>query len=117
MSLRQLADALAELTATAREGRTAAGRHVRRHHHDHQRRRLRHRHRARRSSTPARPRSSRSAQVREQPWVHKGKVKPRWVTQLALSFDHRLVDGDLGSRTLADVAAVLEDPSKALVWG
>jgi pyruvate dehydrogenase E2 component (dihydrolipoamide acetyltransferase) len=56
-------------------------------------------------------------QVRRQPWVHKGKVRPRWVTQLALSFDHRLVDGDLGSRTLADIAAVLEDPSKALVWG
>ncbi len=56
-------------------------------------------------------------QVRQQPWVHKGRVKPRWVTQLALSFDHRLVDGDLGSRALADLAAVLADPSRALVWG
>ena len=46
----------------------------------------------------------------------KGKVKPRWVTTLALSFDHRLVDGELGSRFLADLAAVLEDPSRALVW-
>lgn len=55
--------------------------------------------------------------IREQPWVHKGKVKPRWVTQLALSFDHRLVDGELGARVLADVAAVLENPSRALVWG
>ncbi|MFP5335882.1 MAG: dihydrolipoamide acetyltransferase family protein [Actinomycetes bacterium] len=55
-------------------------------------------------------------QVRQMPWVHKGKVKPRWVTQLGLSFDHRLVDGDLGSRFLADIAAVLEDPSRALVW-
>ncbi|HVN10518.1 MAG TPA: dihydrolipoamide acetyltransferase family protein [Kineosporiaceae bacterium] len=54
--------------------------------------------------------------VRQLPWVHKGKVKPRWVTQLALSFDHRLVDGDLGSRTLADLGAVLEDPARALVW-
>ena len=33
--------------------------------------------------------------VRQQPWVHKGKIRARWVTQLALSFDHRLVDGDL----------------------
>lgn len=55
--------------------------------------------------------------IREQPWVHKGKIKKRMITQLALSFDHRLVDGELGARTLADVAAVLEDPSKGLVWG
>ncbi len=54
--------------------------------------------------------------VRQMPWVHKGKIKPRWVTQLALSFDHRLVDGDLGSRFLADVAAVLESPGRALTW-
>ncbi|MEE6294751.1 dihydrolipoamide acetyltransferase family protein [Georgenia wangjunii] len=55
--------------------------------------------------------------IRRQPWVHKGKIKARWVTQLALSFDHRLVDGGLGSRVLADVAAVLEDPAQGLVWG
>ncbi len=55
--------------------------------------------------------------IREQPWVHKGKIRKRQVTQLALSFDHRLIDGGLGSRLLADVAAVLEEPGKALVWG
>lgn len=55
--------------------------------------------------------------IRQQPWVHKGKIKPRYVTQLALSFDHRLVDGELGSRVLADVAAVLADPAQGLVWG
>ena len=54
--------------------------------------------------------------IRKQPWVHKDKVKPRWVTQLALSFDHRLVDGELGARVLADVARVLENPDMALVW-
>ncbi len=54
--------------------------------------------------------------VRQQPWVHRGKVKPRWVTTLALSFDHRLVDGELGSRFLADLAAILEHPAQALVW-
>src|SRR5690606_31097327 len=41
-------------------------------------------------------------QIREQPWVHKGKVKPRHVTTVAMSFDHRLVDGELGSKVLAD---------------
>lgn len=55
--------------------------------------------------------------IREQPWVHRGKIRVRHVTQLALSFDHRLVDGALGSRVLADVAAVLEDPGRGLVWG
>ena len=46
----------------------------------------------------------------------RARIEPRWVTTLALSFDHRLVDGELGSRFLADLAAVLEDPSRALVW-
>jgi 2-oxoisovalerate dehydrogenase E2 component (dihydrolipoyl transacylase) len=55
--------------------------------------------------------------IREQPWVHKGKIKVRHVTQLALSFDHRLVDGELGSRVLADVARVLAEPAHGLVWG
>ncbi|MET8012776.1 2-oxo acid dehydrogenase subunit E2, partial [Streptomyces sp. NPDC005266] len=39
------------------------------------------------------------------------------VTTLALSFDHRLVDGELGSKVLADVAAVLERPRRLITWG
>lgn len=54
--------------------------------------------------------------IRLQPWVHKGKVKPRHVTTLALSFDHRLIDGELGSRFLADIAAVLENPRRLVTW-
>jgi len=54
-------------------------------------------------------------QIRRLPWVHRGAVRPRWVTTLSLSFDHRLVDGDLGSRFLADVAGVLHDPATALL--
>ncbi|MFC6065039.1 dihydrolipoamide acetyltransferase family protein [Streptomyces ochraceiscleroticus] len=54
--------------------------------------------------------------VKEQPWVHKGKVKPRQVTTLALSFDHRLVDGELGSKVLADTAAILERPKRLITW-
>ncbi|MFJ8931717.1 dihydrolipoamide acetyltransferase family protein [Streptomyces sp. NPDC102364] len=54
--------------------------------------------------------------IKLQPWVHKGKVKPRQVTTLALSFDHRLVDGELGSKVLADVAAILERPKRLLTW-
>ncbi|MEV5971831.1 dihydrolipoamide acetyltransferase family protein [Streptomyces sp. NPDC051921] len=54
--------------------------------------------------------------IKLQPWVHKGKVKPRQVTTLALSFDHRLVDGELGSKFLADVAAILEQPKRLITW-
>ncbi|MFI1659735.1 dihydrolipoamide acetyltransferase family protein [Streptomyces sp. NPDC020472] len=55
--------------------------------------------------------------IRLQPWVHKGKVKPRQVSTLALSFDHRLVDGELGSKVLADVAGLLEQPKRFLTRG
>lgn len=55
--------------------------------------------------------------VRQMPWVHEGEIAVRWVTELALSFDHRLVDGELGARVLADVARVLNDPAQGLVWG
>ncbi len=50
----------------------------------------------------------------KRPWVHKGKVKPRDVMELALSFDHRIIDGALGSRVLADVANFLNDPELSL---
>ena len=55
--------------------------------------------------------------VRERPWVVDGMVVPRQVSQLSLSFDHRIVDGQLGSQFLADVAAMLHDPELAQVWG
>ncbi|GAA3279745.1 2-oxo acid dehydrogenase subunit E2 [Dactylosporangium vinaceum] len=55
--------------------------------------------------------------VRDQPWVHKGKIKVRQVTTLGLSFDHRIIDGELGSKFLRDVGAYLEDPEAAmLAW-
>jgi 2-oxoisovalerate dehydrogenase E2 component (dihydrolipoyl transacylase) len=56
-------------------------------------------------------------QVRERPWVHRGAVRPRWVTELTLSIDHRVVDGEQGGRFLADVGAVLERPERLLTWG
>jgi pyruvate dehydrogenase E2 component (dihydrolipoamide acetyltransferase) len=54
--------------------------------------------------------------VRDMPWVVDGELAVRKVTQLALSFDHRLIDGELGSRFLADIARVLEEPATALLW-
>jgi pyruvate dehydrogenase E2 component (dihydrolipoamide acetyltransferase) len=53
--------------------------------------------------------------IREAPWVHKGKVKVRHVTTLGLSFDHRIIDGELGSRFLRDIGDFLTDPEAALL--
>ncbi|MGP9681413.1 MULTISPECIES: dihydrolipoamide acetyltransferase family protein [unclassified Brachybacterium] len=55
--------------------------------------------------------------IKEKPWVVDGKIEIRKVAQLALSFDHRLIDGALGSELLRDISAVLEDPALGLVWG
>ena len=49
--------------------------------------------------------------VRPKPWVVDGEVQVRRVTTLAASFDHRLVDGDVASRFLADVATIVEEPA------
>jgi pyruvate dehydrogenase E2 component (dihydrolipoamide acetyltransferase) len=54
--------------------------------------------------------------VREQPWVHRDRIRKRQITTLGLSFDHRIVDGELGSRFLADLAGVLADPGLALTF-
>jgi pyruvate dehydrogenase E2 component (dihydrolipoamide acetyltransferase) len=53
-------------------------------------------------------------QVRRTPWEHRGEIALRQVVTLSLSFDHRLVDGEQGSRFLADVGAVLRQPGMAL---
>ncbi|WP_377638905.1 dihydrolipoamide acetyltransferase family protein [Oryzobacter terrae] len=121
MSMRELAAAIGALTATAREGRTQpaemsggtititnvgvfgvdAGTPI---------------------LNPGEAAILAFGAVERRPWVVTGadgseSIEPRWVTTLALSFDHRLVDGELGSRYLADVAAILRDPSRGLVWG
>lgn len=53
--------------------------------------------------------------VAKRPWVIDGELAVRDVTTLALSFDHRLVDGEQGSKFLADLGAMLTDPRMALV--
>jgi 2-oxoisovalerate dehydrogenase E2 component (dihydrolipoyl transacylase) len=54
--------------------------------------------------------------IRDMPWVVDGQVVPRKVCQLSLSFDHRVVDGQQGSEFLADVGALLADPSMAITY-
>ncbi|MGP8000353.1 MAG: 2-oxo acid dehydrogenase subunit E2 [Streptosporangiaceae bacterium] len=56
-------------------------------------------------------------QVRDAPWVVDGQLAVGQVTTLSLSFDHRIVDGDLGSAVLRDVGAMLHDPTRMLAWG
>ncbi|HEY2831814.1 MAG TPA: dihydrolipoamide acetyltransferase family protein [Sporichthyaceae bacterium] len=115
LSLPELAAALGELTATAREGRTQpadmaggtitvtnvgvfgvdAGTPI---------------------LNPGESAILAFGAIRPQPWVVDGEVVPRQVSTLSLSFDHRVVDGEAGSRFLVDVGSVLEDPASALLF-
>lgn len=55
--------------------------------------------------------------VRKRPWVVRDELAVRWVTTLGVSFDHRMIDGELGARFLADLAHLLEDPLTLLSRG
>jgi 2-oxoisovalerate dehydrogenase E2 component (dihydrolipoyl transacylase) len=59
-------------------------------------------------------------QIARRPWVvgtgADERIEPRWVTTLAISFDHRLADGAQGSTFLANIAAILGDPGLALLF-
>jgi 2-oxoisovalerate dehydrogenase E2 component (dihydrolipoyl transacylase) len=52
--------------------------------------------------------------IKQKPWVVDGEVRPRFVTTLGGSFDHRVVDGDVVSRFVADVASIMEEPALLL---
>lgn len=114
MSLRELAIAFAQLVTTAREGKTApadmsggtftltnigvfgvdAGTPI---------------------INPGEAAILALGSIAKRPWVVHGELAVRDVTTLALSFDHRLVDGEQGSKFLADLGALLTDPRMALV--
>lgn len=120
LSMRELAEAIGELTATAREGKTQPadmsdgtititnvgvfgvdlGTPI---------------------INPGESAIMAFGAVRRMPWVVESpdgveEILPRWVSQLALSFDHRHIDGELGSQFLADVASILEDPARAMLF-
>lgn len=114
LSLRELADAMTALVTTAKEGRTAPAdmtggtftiTNVGVFGVD--------------SGTPILPPGEAAilafGAVRPTPWVHKGKVRVRDVTTLGLSFDHRIIDGELGSLFLRDVGSFLADPEGSLL--
>ena len=52
--------------------------------------------------------------IRSRPWEYRGQIALRKVLTLSLSFDHRLVDGEQGSRFLADIGTILADPARVL---
>ncbi len=58
--------------------------------------------------------------VRRKPWVigtgEEERIEIRSVCQVSLTFDHRLVDGEAGSKFLADVATIMTDPGLALLY-
>src|SRR5439155_15541886 len=94
LSLRELADALNGLVATAKDGRTAPAdmtggtftiTNVGVFGVD--------------TGTPILPPGEAAilafGVVRDAPWVHRGKIKVRHVTTLGMSFDHRIIDGEL----------------------
>jgi pyruvate dehydrogenase E2 component (dihydrolipoamide acetyltransferase) len=117
LSMRQLAEALGALTATAREGKTQpaemaggtftitnvgvfgvdAGTPI---------------------INPGESAILCFGAVNKRPWVDEetGEIVVRDVTTLALSFDHRHIDGEKGSRFLADVAGIMSDPASALLF-
>ncbi|MBV9444747.1 MAG: 2-oxo acid dehydrogenase subunit E2 [Streptosporangiaceae bacterium] len=55
-------------------------------------------------------------QVKDTPWVVDGQLAVRKACTLSLSFDHRIIDGELGSAALRDVGSMLEDPVRMLAW-
>ncbi len=56
-------------------------------------------------------------QIAKAPWVVNDQVVVRQVVEIAMSFDHRQVDGALASRVLSHVAHYLEDPAPAMIAG
>jgi 2-oxoisovalerate dehydrogenase E2 component (dihydrolipoyl transacylase) len=52
--------------------------------------------------------------IKQKPWIVDGEVRPRYVTTVSASFDHRIVDGDVASRFVADVASIIEEPALLL---
>lgn len=58
--------------------------------------------------------------IRRKPWVvgtgEDERIEPRSVCTVSLTFDHRLVDGEMASKFLAEVATIMSNPGLALLF-
>ena len=52
--------------------------------------------------------------IRPKPWVVNNEIQVRQVTTIGATFDHRVVDGDVASRFVQDVASIIEEPALLL---
>jgi 2-oxoisovalerate dehydrogenase E2 component (dihydrolipoyl transacylase) len=53
--------------------------------------------------------------IAKSPWVHEDQLVVRQVVELAMTFDHRQIDGALASSVIAHIGRFLEDPATALL--
>ena len=49
------------------------------------------------------------------PWVVDGEIKARPIMYVALSYDHRIIDGSDAVRFLYRVKELIEDPSRLML--
>jgi pyruvate dehydrogenase E2 component (dihydrolipoamide acetyltransferase) len=56
-------------------------------------------------------------QIAKAPWVVDDAVVVRHVVEVAMSFDHRQVDGAMASAVLSHIGRFLQDPATALLAG
>ncbi len=56
-------------------------------------------------------------QIAKAPWVVNDEVVVRHVVELAMSFDHRQIDGAMASAVLAHMGRFLSDPAPAIIVG
>jgi pyruvate dehydrogenase E2 component (dihydrolipoamide acetyltransferase) len=56
-------------------------------------------------------------QIAKAPWVVNDEVVVRHVVELAMSFDHRQIDGAMASAVLAHIGRFLSDPAPAMIVG
>ncbi|MEE9964497.1 MAG: 2-oxo acid dehydrogenase subunit E2 [Propionicimonas sp.] len=58
--------------------------------------------------------------IRRKPWVvgtgADERIEPRSVCTVSLTFDHRLVDGEMASKFLSEVATIMSNPGLALLF-
>jgi pyruvate dehydrogenase E2 component (dihydrolipoamide acetyltransferase) len=48
--------------------------------------------------------------IREKPWVVEGQIVPRKITNIGVTVDHRILDGDVAGKFASDIVEALSDP-------